>query len=344
MFLRKLSCTAVLTVLSVLFSPAPGSGQEKKLIGLAVANLQADFFNQIKQSVDAEAKAKGVNLIVADAKGDAATQVDQIQDLITRGIKAIIYIPAGATAAGVPVRAARKAHIPVIDVDRNAPDAPGDTFIATDSVGAAKTLGEYVCKVTGGKANIAIIQGQLGTTPEMDRDKGFTEALANCPGIKVVAKQPSKAWMQDEGFSIAQDMLQRFPNINAFFGRADALALGAAHAVKVANVGSKVWIFGFDGDVAGLKAVRDGTLDATMTQKTQYMGKLALDSALDLIDGKQLAKEQLQEAVLTTKENVGPFIDKHPYPNGWLMPKKVMSFATDAIRGLAVKGQANQLI
>ena len=232
--------------------------------------------------------------------------------LMTRGVKAIIYIPAGATAAGVPVKAAKKANIPVINVDRNAPDAPGDTFIATDSVGAARTLGEYVCKVTGGKANIAILQGQQGTTPELDRDKGFNEALANCPGIKVVAKQPSKAWMQDEGFAIAQDMLQRFPNINAFFGRADALALGAAHAVKVANVGSKVWIFGFDGDVAGLKAVRDGVLDATMTQKTQFMGKLALDSALDLIDGKQLPKEQLQEAVLTTKENVGPFIESHP--------------------------------
>jgi ribose transport system substrate-binding protein len=312
MFLQKLFFTAALTALCALLSPTSSSAQEKKTVGLAVANLQADFFNQIKQSVDAEAKAKGVSLIVADAKGDAATQVDQMQDLITRGVKAIIYIPAGATAAGVPVKAAKKANIPVVNVDRNAPDAPGDTFIATDSVGAARTLGEYACKVTGGKANLAILQGQLGTTPEMDRDKGFNEALANCPGIKVVAKQPSKAWMQDEGFAIAQDMLQRYPNIDAFFGRADALALGAAHAVKVANVGHKVWIFGFDGDVAGLKAVRDGTLDATMTQKTQYMGKLALDSALDLIDGKQLPKEQLQEAVLTTKENVGPFIDKHP--------------------------------
>jgi ribose transport system substrate-binding protein len=312
MFLRHCYCVTALTALSVFLHPTSGSTQEKKTVGLAVANLQADFFNQIKQSVSAEAKAKGVDLIVADAKGDAATQVDQIQDMMTRGVKAIIYIPAGATAAGVPVKAAKKANIPVVNVDRNAPDAPGDTFIATDSVGAARTLGEYVCKVTGGKANIAILQGQEGTTPEMDRDKGFNEAMANCPGIKVVAKQPSKAWMQDEGFAIAQDMLQRFPNINAFFGRADALALGAAHAVKVANVGSKVWIFGFDGDVAGLKAVRDGTLDATMTQKTQGMGKLALDSALDLIDGKQLPKEQLQEAVLTTKENVAPFIDKHP--------------------------------
>src|SRR5260221_13228821 len=104
--------------------------------------------------------------------------------MITRGVNAIIYIPAGATAAGVPVKAAKAAKISVVNVDRNAPDAPGDTFIATDSVGAAKTLGEYVCKVTGGKANIRILQGQLGTTPQKDHDKGLNEALAKCSRIK----------------------------------------------------------------------------------------------------------------------------------------------------------------
>jgi ribose transport system substrate-binding protein len=312
MFLRNTKLTAAAAALCLFFASSLSSSGQEKTVGLAVANLQADFFNQIKQSVEAEAKAKGVKLITVDAKGDAATQVDQIQDLITRKVNALIYIPAGATAAGVPVKAAKAAGIPVIAVDRNAPDAPGDTFIATDSVAAARTLGEYVGKVSGGKGKIAVIQGQIGTTPEMDRDKGFTEAIAKFPGLSVVAKQPSKAWMQDEGFAIAQDLLQRHPDINIFFGRADALALGAAHAVKVANVGTKVWVFGFDGDVAGLKAVRDGVLEATMTQTTQGMGKLALDSALDLIDGKQLPKEQLQAAVLTTKENVAPFIDKHP--------------------------------
>ena len=312
MFPRNTYLGTAMAALIVFFIASLTTSAQEKTIGLAVANLQADFFNQIKQSVDAEAKAKGVKLIVADAKGDAATQVDQIQDMITRKISALIYIPAGATAAGVPVKAAKAAGIPVIAVDRNAPDAPGDTFIASDSVSAARTLGEYVCKVTGGKGKVGVIQGQLGTTPEMDRDKGFKEALAKCTGLEAVAMQPSKMWMQDEGFAIAQDMLQRHPDITVFFGRADALALGAAHAVKVANVGNKVWIFGFDGDVAGLKAVKDGVLDATMTQKTQGMGKLAVDSALELVAGKQLPKEQLQEAVLTTKENVAPFIDKHP--------------------------------
>jgi ribose transport system substrate-binding protein len=312
-FLRNAPLVAAL-VASLSFGASLSSIAQSKdiTVGLAVANLQADFFNQIKQSVEAEAKAKGVTVITVDAKGDSATQVSQVQDLITRGVKALIYIPAGATAAGVPVKAAKAANIPVICVDRTPPDAPGDTFIATDSVSAAKTLGEYVGKITAGKGKIGILQGQLGTTPEQDRDKGFNEALKGFPGLEVVAKQPSKAWMQDEGFAIGQDMLQRHPDITVFFGRADALALGAARAVKVANVDHKVIVVGFDGDVAGLKAVRDGTLQATMTQQTQGMGRLALNSALDAVNGKTLPKEQLQAAVLTTKDNVGPYIEKHP--------------------------------
>jgi ABC-type sugar transport system substrate-binding protein len=102
------------------FSPTAFAEEKEKTIGLAVANLQADFFNQIKQSVEREAKAKGVKVVTVDAKGDAATQVSQIQDLITRGVDALIYIPAGATAAEYPVKAAREAKIPVVAVDRNA--------------------------------------------------------------------------------------------------------------------------------------------------------------------------------------------------------------------------------
>ena len=107
-------------------------------------------------------------------------------------------------------------------------------------------------------------------------------------------------------------MLQRFPDITVFFGRADALALGAAQAVEVANLGHDVLLSASDGDVAGLKAVESSVLGATMTRETQGIGKLAWESALDVITGKQVPKEQLQEAVLTTKENVAPFIEEHP--------------------------------
>ena len=103
-----------------------GLAEEKKpTLGLAVANLQADFFNQIKQSVEREADARGIKVYTVDARGDSATQVNQIQDLITRQVDALIYIPAGATAASVPVKAAKAAGIKVVNVDRNAEDEPG---------------------------------------------------------------------------------------------------------------------------------------------------------------------------------------------------------------------------
>ena len=305
-----LGATVALAVSPLALSSAFAADPIK--VGLAVANLQADFFNQIKQSVERNAKEMGVTVITVDAKGDGATQVSQIQDLVNQKIQALIYIPAGAAAASVPVKTAKAAGIPVVAVDRNPTDAPGDTFIATNSVVAAKTLGEYACKETGGNGVLAIIQGQIGTTPEQDRDKGFKEALASCPGIKEVAREASKMWMKDEGFNIAQNMLQRDPSISLFFGRADALALGAAQAVKGAHPDHKIYVFGFDGDLAGLKAVQDGTLDATMTQRTQFMGKLALQSALDLVAGKKVPAEQLQDAALTTKDNVADYIANHP--------------------------------
>jgi ribose transport system substrate-binding protein len=291
-----------------------GGGCSGVRIGLAVANLQADFFNQIKQSVDAEAAKLGAEVQVSDAGGDSATQVNQIQDFISRQVQAIIYIPAGATAAGVPVKAAEQANIPVVAVDRNAPDAPAKTFIATDSVAAARTLGDWVVEQSGGQGQLAILQGQIGTTPQVDRQTGFEEALQDAPGIEVVAQQPAD-WAQDKAFSVAQDMLQANPDINIMWGQADAMALGAAQAVSVSNVPQDVLIVGFDGDVAGIQAVKDGTVDATMVQQTQEMGRLAVQSACDLVAGEDVPAQQLQEAFLLTKDDqqkAQEYLNTHP--------------------------------
>ncbi len=308
---RKLSLLAAVAAVALL--PAFGSdAKEAKKVGLAVANLQANFFNQIKQSVEASGAEKGIQVITVDAKGDAATQVSQIQDLLAQNIDALIYIPAGATAAAVPVKAAKAAGIPVVNIDRNADGAPGDTFIATDSVASARQVCDWIAKQAGGKGEMLIIHGQKGTTPEVDRTKGCGEALSKYPDIKVVGELWSQIWSQDEGFKLTADLLQAHPKANIIFGQADALALGAAQAVKVANPDHRIWVAGFDGDTAALTALKDGVFDVTATQQTQKMGRMGLDAAIVLVEGKKLPPEQLQDATLTTKDNVDSFIAKHP--------------------------------
>ena len=309
----RINKVALIAIAGLTLTAAQGAfaqGQGKK-IGLAVANLQAEFFNMIKQSVEAYGKEKGYTVITVDAKGDATTQVNQIQDLISQKIDALIYIPAGATAAAVPVKAARAAKIPVINVDRNAEGAPGDTFIYGQSVAATTELGKWICEQTKGKGKAVMIHGQRGTTPEVDRTKGFTQGLASC-GIKVTQEQWTERWSADEGNKIAQDMLQRDPSVNIILGQADGIALGAAQAVKLAKPAEKVWVVGFDGDVGGLKAVQSGSLDATATQQTFTMGRMAVDAVTAVLGGKSVPKDQPTDAKVTTKANVEQFLGAHP--------------------------------
>lgn len=300
--------------LAVTALPLSASANEVKKIGLAVPNLQADFFNQIKLGVEGYAGKLGIEVIVVDAKNDTATQVSQVQDLMTQGIDAFIYIPAGAAAAAVPTRLARAEGIPVINVDRTPDGAPGDTFIGGEGVNSAYEVCSHIIGLADGKGKMAIIHGQKGTTPEVDRFNGCKRAIDENPGVELVAQQWSQQWSPDEGFSIAQNMLQANADINLIFGQADGLAMGAAKAVDVAGLSDKVVIGGYDGDGAALEYLSkcEGPFVVTATQSTQSMGVLAVNSAIAVAHDASVPARQITDAVLTTCDNAPAFVEKHP--------------------------------
>ncbi|QFT30646.1 D-ribose-binding periplasmic protein precursor [Labrenzia sp. THAF82] len=291
---------------------AEGIGIKK--IGLAVPNLQADFFNQIKLGVEGYAGKLGIEVIVVDAKNDTATQVSQVQDLITQGIDAFIYIPAGAAAAAVPTRLARAEGIPVINVDREPDGEPGDTVIYGENVLSAYQVCDHIIGLADGKGKMVVIHGQKGTTPEVQRFEGCKMAIDENPGVELVAQQWSQQWSPDEGFQIAQNMLQANPDINIIFGQADGLAMGAAKAVEVAGLADQVIIGGYDGDGAALESLVacDTPFIVTATQSTQAMGVLAVNSAIAVANDASVPARQIPNAVLTTCENAAKFVEKHP--------------------------------
>jgi ribose transport system substrate-binding protein len=287
---------------------------EVKKIGLAVPNLQADFFNQIKIGVENYAGSKGIEVIVVDAKNDTNTQVSQVQDLLTQGIDAFIYIPAGAAAAAVPTRLARAQGIPVINVDRFPEGEPGDTFIGGEGVESSYQVCKSIIERAGGSGKMAIIHGQKGTTPEVDRTSGCTRAIGEAPGITLVDQQWTNMWSADEGFSITQNLLQAHPDLKVIFGQADGIAMGAAKAVEGAGLTDQVVIGGYDGDGSALEYLAKcaGPFVVTATQSTRRMGVLAVDSALAVAAGQAVPERQVSEAVLTTCDNAAEFVANHP--------------------------------
>jgi ribose transport system substrate-binding protein len=310
----KLAKTLMAATAIALALPAVLSAEEVKKIGLAVPNLQADFFNQIKIGVENYAKEKGIEVVVVDAKNDTNTQVSQVQDLLTQEIDAFIYIPAGAAAAAVPTRLAREAGIPVINVDRFPEGEPGDTFIGGEGIESSYQVCKHVIEKAGGSGKMAIIHGQKGTTPEVDRTAGCMRAIGENPGVELVDQQWTNMWSADEGFSITQNILQVHPDLKMIFGQADGIAMGAGKAVEGAGLAAQVVIGGYDGDGSALEylAKCEGPFVVTATQSTRRMGVLAVDSALAVAAGQEVPERQVSEAVLTTCENAAEFVANHP--------------------------------
>ena len=308
----KLTTTFMAATALSLLAFTAAQAQEVKRLGLAVTNLQADYFNQIKIGVEQYASELGIEVITVDAKNDSATQVSQVQDLLSQGIDALIYLPAGAAAAAVPARLAKAESIPVVNVDRNAEGEPGDTFIATDNAASAYDVCDHIIGLAGGQGKMIMIHGQKGTTPEVERTKGCMKAIEENPDVELVAQQWSQQWSQAEGLDITQNLMQAHPEVSIIFGQADGLAMGAAQAVKVSGVDQRVYIGGFDGDTTALPVLAEGGFDATATQQVRGIGRLAVDSAIKLAAGEELPAEQLLPGFLTTPENAPEYVAEHP--------------------------------
>ncbi|GHD51386.1 substrate-binding domain-containing protein [Streptomyces galbus] len=294
---------AVVGATSFLHGGSSSSANPK--VGLSLSTLNNPFFVQIRSGAQAEAKKRGVDLTVTDAQNDASQQANQLQNFTSSGLGAIIVNPVDSDAAGPSVRAADKAKIPVIAVDRGVNKADVNALVASDNVAGGELAAKTVAEKLGGHGKIVILQGQAGTSAARERAEGFAKGLKAYPGIQVVAQQPAD-FDRTKGLDVMSNLLQAHPDVQGVIAANDEMALGAIKALG-AKAGKSVQVVGFDGTPDGLKAVEQGTLYASVAQQPSQLGRIAVDNALRALDGKDVPATVKVPVKVVTKENVAGF-------------------------------------
>lgn len=278
---------------------APALAATKVTMGLAISTLNNPFFVELKEGAEAAARKLGVDLVVVDAQNDANRQLASIENLIQKRVSVILVNPTDSAAVVPAIRAANKAGIPVITVDRGASGGEVATHIASDNVAGGRMAAEYVVKLLGGKGRVVELEGIPGTSAARDRGKGFNEVLKKYPGIEVVARQEA-GFDRAKGLHVMENILQAQPRIDAVFAHNDEMALGALKALAAAGrTGIKV--VGFDAIDDAVKAVKDGQLAATVAQKPAEMGRLAVEYGLKVLEGQKVDQYIPVELALVTK-------------------------------------------
>ena len=290
---------------------AEGTTAAKPTVALVLKTLNSPFFIEMQRGAQAEADRQGITLVVqaAEREVDVDKQMQIIENLIQTKVGALAITPSGSKEIVPAILKANQAGIPVVIVDTRVEPAAAkeagikiETFVGSDNYEGGKVAGQHLVEISGGKAKVALLEGIPGHETGDSRLRGFKDAVKGSPGIQIVASQTAN-WERDQGFNVFQNMLQAHPEIDTLFACNDMMALGALEAIQAAGRTGKIRVIGFDAVDDARKAMVAGTMVASVAQFPADMGRLAVESAVQLIRGQKPPPEHQVRIELVTKAN-----------------------------------------
>lgn len=261
------------------------AAQAADTMALVVSTLNNPFFVTLKEGAESKAKDMGYDLLVLDSQNDPAKELANVEDVLNKDIKVLLINPTDSDAVRASVRAANRAEVPVVTLDRAANGGDVASHIASDNVAGGKMAGEIIVEALGGSGKIVELQGVPGTSAARDRGDGFHQAVDGVEGIEVVASQPAD-FDRTKGLNVMENILQAQPEIDAVFAHNDEMALGAIKAIQAS--GRDIIVVGFDGTADGVAAVNDGAMRATIAQQAGKIGEMGVEAAAKVAKGESV--------------------------------------------------------
>lgn len=309
-FLAKvLLATILISACSRSQNKNDGSEKTDITIGASMLSMQNEFVVNVKDAMDTEAQASGVNLIVNDAQHSALKQIEHVESFISQGVDAIILNPVEVEASSPAVDMAKKAGIPIINVNSETSSDP-TAFVGSNDTRAGEMAMEFIAKQLSGNGNVLMIQGFMGQAAQIKREIGAKQVLKDNPGLTLLASQTAE-WDRAKAMSLMENWIQSYGNkIDAVFAQNDEMGLGALQALENAGLKDNVVLISIDGISDALEAVKDGRLDATVFQDAKGQGTTAVQVALKIIrNDSTYQKETLIPFQLVTQSNVDKFLN-----------------------------------
>lgn len=289
---------------------APGAeGAEKKYtIGYSQSTLEDPWRKAMNDELKAEAKNHpNVTLLEQDAQNRAPNQIQQVQNLETQGIDALLISPIESGPLTPVVSALYKKNVPVILLDRGIDSEDYTTLVGADNTKIGEEAGAFVKERFPDGAQIIEIAGIPGATATKERAGGFRAGLGDDPKYTIVASQPGD-YLRGKAIQVFQTMLTANPNVDVVYAHNDEMALGAVQELKKAGRLADVAVIGVDGQNEAIQSVADGEMAATFDYPRP--ADEGLKAALDVLSGKTVEKRIVLPTTRIDKDNAKDYIGK----------------------------------
>lgn len=290
-------------IFTLLFSACSDNNVKKYVIGVSQCSedIWRDKLNN--ELVMSTYQHDNVTLKFASANDNDRLQKQQIEQFIKEGVNLLIVSPNQIHTISSVIDKAYDAGIPVILFDRKTDSKKYTAFIGADNYEAGYEMGNFIGQQLDGKGNIAEICGLQASSPAIERNRGFMDALKDYSGIKVIARKHGD-WVKESGVTAMDSILvQSKESFQYVFAQNDRMALGALQSIKKHKV-KGIKIVGIDAlpvPGGGMENVRDGNLEASYIYPTR--GDSVMQLTLNILEKKPYKRDNYLKGALVTKAN-----------------------------------------
>ena len=240
---------------------------------------------------------------LASSNDDNVLQNKQINQFVDEGVDLLIVSPNQLSAISKAVERAYDKGIPVILYDRKTNSDKYTAFIGCDNYTIGKSMGTFIAQQLQGKGRIVEIRGLEGSSPALERHRGFMDAIKPYPGLQVVASEGGN-WKEEGGIQAMKRILKQTQNFDYVFAHNDRLAWGAYVAARQMRVKRNYKYTGVDGmatEGGGLELVRDGIFEASYLYPTKGDEVIAL--AMKILKHQPYERDNYLSTSIITQAN-----------------------------------------
>jgi ribose transport system substrate-binding protein len=268
--------------------------------------------------------------IAVSADGDSNKQISQIEDMIARGVDALLVVPVSGEVVAPAIEQATQAGIPVIVFATAAATDQYVTYLQADEKQFGRIIGDFLMEQLGCEGNLIVLNGQAGISTSDQRREGLTEAIEACPDggskITILAEEDAQ-WAYDQGKLATERMLAAFPDIDGVWSQGGAMTQGAIEAFEGAGR-PLVPMTGEDNNgfmLAWQERIPQDFKSIAASEPT-WQSRLALQAALKALQGIPVAPFYSLQVPTITEAEVDQYVRPEYSDAYWtnsLLPKEL---------------------
>ena len=284
---KHVCCLVALALVCLCACSSTGTSSPRHRVALVAKSTQTEFWLSVFAGAEAAATEYNLQLTITgpETEEDYETQNRMVADAVEEGAEALVFSAIDFENNAQAIDEAAQSGVKIVAIDSSVDSNAVSTYIGTNNYAAGQMAAHAALDRVDGPLEVGIVNYDISSANGQERERGAVETFLESGRARITAVINTLAQAESAQTDTAA-MLAEYPQIDVLLAFNEPTSVGAARAVEELGLSQKIFLVGFDSNVATVDGLQEGSVDALVVQNPYAMGYLGVESAYKLLTGQ----------------------------------------------------------